>query len=250
MLHQYIRTRPASLGRSDAWLFSIAAHCVIIIAAMSRTPATTLSRGEVVREKPTIERIRFFEMAAPVERPVASAPKPATKLATTGRRPARPLVAPLRVPTIGPIPLAVPVPIPDAVDIATKVSDSLDFKPVQLGDAVKGFVARRPDGVPAGGPYAADQVDKIVRPFSDNPKPVYPRRLISSGVEASFIVHFVVDSTGRVDAESMQFPPTAHELFIDSVRRALKRSRYRPAELGGRAVNQAVEQQFTFVITR
>jgi hypothetical protein len=34
------------------------------------------------------------------------------------------------------------------------------------------------------------------------------------------------------------------------VRRALKRSRYRPAELGGRAVNQAVEQQFTFVITR
>ena len=87
-------------------------------------------------------------------------------------------------------------------------------------------------------------------PYPDNPKPVYPPSMLSAGIETAFVVQFVVDTTGRVDDHSLKFPASAGRLFVDAVQRVLLRSRYRPAELGGRRVAQFVEQQFTFRIAR
>jgi TonB family protein len=70
------------------------------------------------------------------------------------------------------------------------------------------------------------------------------------GVEGSFVVEFVVDSTGRVDEKTMTFPSTAHPMFLRAVRDALLHSRYFPAELAGMRVRQLVQQQFSFVIVR
>jgi TonB family protein len=66
------------------------------------------------------------------------------------------------------------------------------------------------------------------------------------GVEASFVVRFVVDTTGQVDENKIEFPTTAHRLFVESVKAALLRSRYFPAVLGGRHVAQLVQQEFRF----
>jgi protein TonB len=61
---------------------------------------------------------------------------------------------------------------------------------------------------------------------------------------------FVLDTTGRVDAKSIEFPTTVHPLFIRAVQNALLRSRYFPAELGGMRVRQFVAQQFKFILNR
>jgi TonB family protein len=93
---------------------------------------------------------------------------------------------------------------------------------------------------------SADAVDRVVMPLASNPVPAYPRSMAAAGIEANFVVVFVVDSTGRIDRGSLEFPATAQPLFAESVRRALERSRYRPAEMDGRPVRQLVQQEFFF----
>ena len=96
------------------------------------------------------------------------------------------------------------------------------------------------------GAYTSDGVDRVVMPLANNPVPVYPRSMAAAGIETNFVVVFVVDSTGRVDNQTLEFPATAQPVFADAVRRALGRSRYRPAEMGGRRVRQLVQQEFVF----
>jgi TonB family protein len=89
-------------------------------------------------------------------------------------------------------------------------------------------------------------VERIVAAAPGNPEPRYPEPLRRMGVEGRFVVRFVVDTTGQVEENQIEFPSTAHRLFVESVRTALLRSRYFPAMLGGRRVAQLVEQEFRF----
>jgi len=140
--------------------------------------------------------------------------------------------------------------VPD-VDLTKKVTDSLDFSaPVKPSVGGDGLGKGNEGGDLGTGIYTADVVEKTVMPYPDNPKPLYPSQMLSAGIEAAFVVRFVVDTTGHVDDHSLKFPSSAGRLFVDAVQRVLLRSRYRPAELGGRRVSQLVEQQFTFRIAR
>jgi hypothetical protein len=103
------------------------------------------------------------------------------------------------------------------------------------------------------GPYDAyDEhvVERQVFVKRGNPKPEYPNNLRRNGVEASFMVQFVVDSTGHVDPGAIEFLEPAQQPFLESVRRALRRSYYFAAELDGRPVRQLVRQRFIFRIER
>ena len=100
------------------------------------------------------------------------------------------------------------------------------------------------------GAYTENSVEKSAWPVRDNPRPRYPEMLQRQGIEQSFVVEFVVDSTGRVDAKTLAFPSNAHPMFLRAVKDALLRSRFFPAELAGSRVRQLVQQQFTFVLTR
>jgi protein TonB len=103
------------------------------------------------------------------------------------------------------------------------------------------------------GPYDAyDEyvVERQVFVKRGNPKPEYPNNLRRNGVEASFMVQFVVDSTGHVDPAAIEFLEPAQQPFLESVRRALRRSYYFAAELDGRPVRQLVRQRFIFRIER
>jgi protein TonB len=102
----------------------------------------------------------------------------------------------------------------------------------------------------SGSAYTEDVVEKVVAPYGSNPRPHYPASLQSASIEGSFVVRFVVDSSGRVDAKTLEFPTEIHRLFLKAIRDALLRSRFLPAELGGQRVGQLVQQRFTFLIER
>jgi protein TonB len=235
-------TRPRHTGRPAVLLLSIAVHAVLIYAVFTPRAGTTRhAAGEVLQEhRPGIQRIRYIVIAPP--RATATAhvkPQAVPSLA----------LADVQAPSIGPISIPVAAPIAD-IDLSSKVNapDSAAMSVAHLSDVIKGVVGNPTPEVNHVGPYTKDDVERVVAPFPNNAKPVYPGRLERQGVETSFVAQFVVDSTGRVDNDSMLFPTNVHPLFIQSVRESLRRARFYPAEVGGRRVRQLVEQQFTFMI--
>jgi protein TonB len=53
-----------------------------------------------------------------------------------------------------------------------------------------------------------------------------------------------------VEPSSIRFTRSDHDQFDRAVREVLLRSRYVPAEVGGRQVRQLVEQAFAFALKR
>jgi protein TonB len=136
------------------------------------------------------------------------------------------------------------------LDVDTRTADASDFGPVNTSELLGGSVMWALSHPGKNGAYTSDIVEKVAWPQKDNPRPRYPDMLKRQGVEGSFVVEFVVDSTGRVDEKTMQFPTATHPMFLRAVRDALLHSRYFPAELAGMRVRQLVQQQFSFVLVR
>jgi len=243
MLDPFV-TGPRHTGRSKALLLSVAAHGLLIYAAFAPRAGTIRSAaGDVASEHPpAMERIRFIEVAPPRE-----AAKPTARVKP--RAVASLAVARLNAPELGPISIPGPPMVAD-IDLSSKINapDSTAKSVAPLTELIKQVVDKPATEVGRVGPYSKEEVEKVVAPFPRNPKPVYPERMERQGVETSFIAQFVVDSTGLVDRESILFPTNVHALFIESVREALRRARFYPAEVGGHRVRQLVEQQFSFVI--
>ncbi len=99
-------------------------------------------------------------------------------------------------------------------------------------------------------PYSETMVERQVMAHPGNAPPRYPAMLRNAGVEGLVDAQFVVDTTGRVERESIRFTRTGHQLFAQAVTEALLRSRYAPAEAGGRKVRQLVQQSFSFALQR
>jgi protein TonB len=101
----------------------------------------------------------------------------------------------------------------------------------------------------SGRAYSEDQVERAVQ-VSRAPTPRYPESLKSVGVEGVVAMRFIVGADGRVEPGSISVIDSPNKLFSDAVRAALLNARYRPAEAGGHAVRQLVEQSFTFRIQK
>jgi protein TonB len=90
-------------------------------------------------------------------------------------------------------------------------------------------------------------VDKpAVLANADSIDPKYPPELFAGGVTGSVLAEFVVDSTGRVEEETVTIVSSTNSLFSATVLRSLQAARYVPAMKDGRAVRQAVQQPFKF----
>ncbi|MGH7678764.1 MAG: TonB family protein [Gemmatimonadaceae bacterium] len=98
--------------------------------------------------------------------------------------------------------------------------------------------------------YRPHFVERQVLPRADNPRPVYPPSLRAAMVEGSVVVQFVVDTTGRVEPQSISILHSTHEQFSHSARQWLTRTRYAPAEIRGRPVRQLVQQEVAFTLER
>jgi outer membrane biosynthesis protein TonB len=246
MLFPFVSTRPRYTAQPVVLLLSITAHVILIYLAFApRPPRGRTASGDLARDRPvSVERIRYVAMEPPPERSTTVRPKPVKREIKT------PVFTQIRAMSIDHIAIAEPTAV-STIDLSARVNDAdSSAAPVaRVADLVKGIIGAPSVGA-HNGAYDKAEVDRIVSPFANNPKPIYPRRMEREGVETSFIAQFVVDSTGRVDDTTMLFPPEVNRLFIDSVRESLRRARFYPAEVAGRRVRQLVEQQFTFALVQ
>lgn len=261
-------------GSSKGALLSMLIHGGIIAAAIYGTAAVVLPPREKVEEHP------ILYVASPPPPKIEAPPKPlpAVKAPPKAKAPASPkvYVAPRRTePTPTPQPKA---PTAPAIVAPTKVSVSLPPVNLQAAPTI-GDVVAAPAAEPirassggsgsssksdadggsgskgglssgsAGKAYDENQVDRAVS-VTRQSEPRYPDALKSVGVEGSVAVRFIVGADGRVEPGSIEILSTPHKLFADAVRRSLLDTRYRPAEAGGQAVRQVVEQSFSFKIQR
>ena len=258
MAYAFVGARHPAGGRGGWLAASVAAHGAIIVAIISAP--SQLGAPTHTRQAPT-EHVAFVSPSAhidfPAMAPHAAAARRAARHARVSRRtnatqPAELSLARLdelvadMTPIAAPDSVAIADPSPNMSNVA---STGIDFSGManQLLSAVMGraYALANPNAI-----YDEAAVDKIAEAMRQNPKPIYPFALRVAGVEASFIVRFVVDTTGRVDERSREFPTQAHRLLIASVRDALLHSRYFPAVLGGQPVRQLVQQRFSFVLSR
>jgi protein TonB len=178
----------------------------------------------------------------PTDVHIAYLPQPAQPARVT------PPVPPAQSPTKAlPVPTVVPTTLPPLDVVPIPVTDATIFSVGPSRAAVPGGTV----SPVAGGDVAYDgfTVDKAVVPLSGQP-PRYPAMLKDAGVEGRVDVRFVVDTLGRVESASVQVIDATHALFVESVRAALLRQRFIPAEVAGVRVRQLVTQPFLFTIRR
>lgn len=78
----------------------------------------------------------------------------------------------------------------------------------------------------------------------------YPEMLKAAQVEGEVLASFTVDEEGVIDTSTFKVLRSDHELFSNSVRRALSHFAYSPAEVDGKRVKQLVQQPFVFSLER
>src|SRR4029079_2097744 len=139
--------------------------------------------------------------------------------------------------------LAAPVKVPDVlpdIDLNKKVTDEADFSGKGVaGGSAKGVVGGTAP-VNSDQPYFEFQVEKQVATIPGQPGPVYPDMLKSANVEGELLAQFVVDTTGVSEAGTFKVLKSTNEQFTNSVKNALPRMKFYPAEVGGRKVKQLV----------
>jgi protein TonB len=99
-----------------------------------------------------------------------------------------------------------------------------------------------------GQAYFEFQVDKPVLQRPGNPKAQYPDDMRSRGRVGEVVVQYVVDTTGRVDINSVEVIKSSDGAFTTSVKTVLAELRFFPAETAGHRVRQMVQQSFRFAL--
>lgn len=234
MFNQLLESKAKKEKMAGGTVFSIVLHTVLIAGAVY----ATASAG-VKDEKSKAEKIQFVEMK---KEPVPEKKEPPPPKEVIVKPPPPKGFQVLRAP------LRIDIKIPE-IDLSKAITNESDFS----GKGVKGGTG---SGVVGGtGPvtnqtYFEFQVEKPAEMLSDSPKPKYPSVLESSGIAGEVQAQFVVASSGRADMDSFKVLKSTNELFTQSVRNVLPRMRFSPAMIGGKPVNQLVQQSFQFAVPR
>ena len=271
-------------GSSKGVAVSMVLHGALIAAAVFGTAKVVLPPREKVEEHP------ILYVASPPPKPIEMAPEPlpVVKTPPKAKSPEKVFKAPPKAPAPRRVQAPQPrpaepqpkVPSTPALTAPTKVALSIpavDLKAVPtIGDVVAPPAPEpiKASGVPSGGSvkssdrdgdgenggkglssgnsgraYDENQVERAVQ-VTRSVSPRYPDALKSVGVEGTVAMRFIVGADGRVEPGSISVIDSPHKLFSDAVRQSLLNSRYRPAEAGGRAVRQLVEQTFSFKLEK
>jgi protein TonB len=215
-------------------VFSIVLHTVLIGGAVYAT-----ARAGVKDEKAKAEKIQFVEMK---KEPPKVPDKPPPPKEVIVKPPPPKGFQVLRAP------VKIDIKIPE-IDLSKAVTNENDFS----GKGVKGGTG---SGVVGGtGPvtnqtYFEFQVEKPAEMLQDSPKPKYPSVLESSGIAGEVQAQFVVSSAGKADMDSFKVLKSTNELFTQAVKNVLPRMKFSPAMIGGKPVNQLVQQSFQFAVPR
>jgi periplasmic protein TonB len=233
MFNQLLESKAKKQKMAGGTTFSIVLHTVLIGAAVYAT-----ARAGVKDEKAKAEKIQFVEMKKEPPK-VPDKPPPPKEVVVKPPPPKgfQVLRAPVRI----------DIKIPE-IDLSKAITNENDFS----GKGVKGGTG---NGVVGGiantnQTYFEFQVEKPAESLPDNPKPKYPSVLESSGIAGEVQAQFVVRSDGKADMDSFKVLKSTNELFTQSVKNVLPRMRFSPAQIGGKPVNQLVQQAFQFAVPR
>jgi TonB family protein len=250
MLRVLISSQPVRDGWISSTAFSTVTHGALIALAV----VGTTQHASLVHEQRAVtpERITYIETARYLVREPTRAEsnaKPASAKPVEAAPPdfsavneqVQATLAGLRLPD------AAAPDLTAVTDAWVAAPDSLASAGVDLASKLFAQASLQP---PADGVYTEEMVERSVRPRHGNPTPRYPSALQQMEIEGDFVVKFVVDTTGSVMDDHIEFPSSMHRLFADAVRSALRKSRYFPAMFAGHAVPQLVVQEFRFTMSR
>ena len=229
MMHVLMESGARPKVRSTRWtVTSVMVHAAIITAAVAATSGMDAAPLTPVDPVTTI----YFAPSAPR---VSSFPSSST----TGSQFAIPRTPDISLPDI-------PSPTIPTFDVTAPASRGvLSDLPSTSGSVVPGTAVTSGD---IGAVHTSGVVDRVVVALPQNPHPEYPQALRSANLEGDVLITFIVDTTGRVEPGSLRIVRSSHPLFGESVQRWLPKTRYRPAEIGGRRVRQLVQQQVGFAL--
>ena len=233
MFNQLLESKAKKQKMAGGTTFSIVLHTVLIAGAVYAT-----ARAGTKDEKAKAEKIQFVEMK---KEPPKEAPKEPPPKEVVVKPPPPKGFQVLRAP------VKIDIKIPE-IDLSKAVTNEADFS----GKGVKGGTGT---GV-AGGiantnqTYFEFQVEKPAEMLQDSPKPKYPSVLESSGIAGEVQAQFVVNSSGKADMDSFKVLKSTNELFTQAVKNVLPRMKFSPAMIGGKPVNQLVQQSFQFAVPR
>ena len=117
------------------------------------------------------------------------------------------------------------------------------------GQAARG-PKMQPTALSAEQPYFDFEVEKEAAFVPGSVAPRYPDALRKRHVEGEVLAQFVVDATGRADVTTFKVLRSSDDLFTSAVRSALGGMRFKPAEVGGRAVKQVAQMPFVFSLSK
>ena len=235
MFNQLLESKANKQKMAGGTIFSLVLHTALISGAVYAT-----ARAGIKDEKAKAEKIQFVEVKKEPPKPKVDEPPPPKEVVVKPPPPKGFQV--LRAP------VKIDIKIPE-IDLSKAVTNEADFS----GKGVKGGTG---SGVAGGtGPvtnqtYFEFQVEKPAEMLSDSPKPKYPSVLESSGIAGEVQAQFVVRSDGKADVESFKVLKSTNELFTQAVKNVLPRMHFSPAMIGGKPVNQLVQQSFQFAVPR
>jgi TonB family protein len=264
-----LESKARPYGSKKGAVLSIVLHGALIAGFVAVSGRAVLPDREKIEEHPVL----FVSAPPPPKVHVAPEPipevkkPPATKAPVAPRRVAPPPPRPSQPQRVAPAapaliaPMRVPVSLPPVDLKAVPINDVVALPPPEIpraaaapsggrgssaGDVERAGGSRGGLGSGSSGrAYSESQVDRAV--VATRPAvPRYPDALKSVNVQGEVIMQYVVDAKGRVEPGSIKVLSATHKLFAEAVRVALLSARYRPAEAGGQAVRQLVEQPFVF----
>jgi len=167
----------------------------------------------------------------------------------------------IRIIRLGLVPPPAATPQGDSTPSVPRLSDGsavVDLTP-ELASAVAGALSKTVSTLPApaskckaikdhvaGTAYDEGEVDRNVALLPDGPHPIPPQKFLDLKTQAQVGVEYVVDAKGVVDTASVSpFGEVMPEL-LTSVKMALSKTRFVPAQCGGEAVSVNVQQLFQF----
>ncbi|HEX3533080.1 MAG TPA: energy transducer TonB [Gemmatimonadaceae bacterium] len=234
MFNQLIESKAKKQKMAGGTVFSIVLHTFLIAGAVYAT-----ARAGVKDEKSKAEKIQFVEMK---KEPPKVPDKPPPPKEVIVKPPPPKGFQVLRAP------VKIDIKIPE-IDLSKAITNESDFS----GKGVKGGTG---NGVVGGvGPvtnqtYFEFQVEKPAEMIQDGTKPKYPSVLESSGIAGEVQAQFVVSSAGKADMDTFKVLKSTNELFTQSIKNYLPRAHFSPAQIGGKPVNQLVQQSFQFAVPR
>jgi protein TonB len=100
--------------------------------------------------------------------------------------------------------------------------------------------------VPTGGEVFQVDVVQEKPEMLSHPPLVYPELLKQAGIEGSVVVRAIVDTSGRIEPNSIAIISSPNPGFDQPARNLVLKSLYRPARVYGRAVRVLIEQPINF----